>query len=402
MKIDSLIVKDSSKNVIIDVKGGISKNILMIDKKKNPIDGYSYKRKTMKYGYNQGKYQIYMDNEILNGATIEIKYLITITNNSEVDTLGSDGSLGTAYYQGIYSPNDVIVTTQIDKIIDYIDNSSTFVKENSIEWSLVENMDEFLTDDIKAQVQITGEVQTETDKRNKETYLNNLRSALGTNFVNENIALYEKQYREEQINKSTAWSTIDNDNNKGIRNQEILKHMQNMGYLDKTLEFVQTKSGRTVNQGITQTAVTEILDTEQDKMIPSSTKLYSEYEVSVRSKKAVVLTLSKTLSPNDETDSYDYRNVAEILQYTNDAGRRDMDAVPGNQDPNVTESMSWFLGGKKEVMPYEYDSDLAERIFITPPTGENRNYVLYTIVAGISLIVIAGVVIIVRKKIMHK
>lgn len=385
LEIISIKVTEPDKTVIIDTANGISKNVSQTPHKKEAQEGYTYKRKTKSYRYSQGTRTIFMDNEVLQGVNLEIKYKITITNNSEVDTLGADGSLGTAYYEGRYSKENVVVTTKIDKIIDYVDNSSTFRKDDSLEWSLIENMDEFLTDELKAKAEIISSVQTEAEKRALETYLNTQRKMFGEQYVNDRLEYFEKKYREEQIAKTNATVAINNTD--GIRNQDILKNMQKTGYLNPSLEFVQTKSGKTINQRITQTIVTK--DLEDDKMTPGDTK-------------EVILTLSKTLTPNDDVDTYDYRNVAEILQYTNDAGRRDMDAIPGNQDPNVTESISWAFGGKEKVMPAEYDSDVSERIIILPPFGDNRNAILYTIIASVTLVVLAGVIIIVRKKVLPK
>ena len=95
--------------------------------------------------------------------------------------------------------------------------------------------------------------------------------------------------------------------------------------------------------------------------------------------------LSKTLSPQDEADTLTYKNIAEILQLSNTVGRRDMDALAGNQDPNGE--------------PAEYDSDFTEKVIITPPTGENRAY--YFVLGTVVLIILIGGIILIKRKVLN-
>ena len=96
--------------------------------------------------------------------------------------------------------------------------------------------------------------------------------------------------------------------------------------------------------------------------------------------------MSKTLSPQDEADTLSYQNIVEILQLSNSVGRRDMDALAGNQDPNGE--------------PKEYDADFVEKVIITPPTGGNKAY--YFVLGAIILIVLAGGIILIKKKVFGK
>lgn len=62
---------------------------------------------------------IIMDEELISGATVEITYKITVTNNGEKGESISDGENGTA-------------TTTMRRILDYVDNSLNFNEEDNL------------------------------------------------------------------------------------------------------------------------------------------------------------------------------------------------------------------------------------------------------------------------------
>ena len=70
----------------------------------------------------------------------------------------------------------------------------------------------------------------------------------------------------------------------------------------------------------------------------------------------IYLKLTKTINVND-TDDLTYTNVAEVLEYGNEAGRRNYAGIPGNMAPHEA------TDGEGEI-----DADLAQ-VIITPPTG---------------------------------
>ena len=116
----------SNGTTIIDTENGINKNV-----------NWVANSDTL-----QGKIHIYMDEEIMQGANVQIKYRITVKNVGEVDSTGAtDSSVGETYYTGKTSTSDRIVTTSVDKIIDYVDNSLVFKAELNPDWKLIENTD---------------------------------------------------------------------------------------------------------------------------------------------------------------------------------------------------------------------------------------------------------------------
>lgn len=106
------------------------------------------------------------------------------------------------------------------------------------------------------------------------------------------------------------------------------------------------------------------------------------------------LTVNKAVSAEDDADNLTYDNLAEIVKYENSVGRRNVTAVPGNSTPILGE----FIGGIKEI-----DSSATELITFMPPTGIEvedtmQNQVIIAVLAGITLI--AGGIIVIKKKIL--
>ena len=98
----------------------------------------------------------------------------------------------------------------------------------------------------------------------------------------------------------------------------------------------------------------------------------------------VYLTLSKVLSSNDEEDDLNYNNMAEIIEITNDVGRRNGSKVVGNQNT--------------EGMPSEADADNSDTVLITPPYGENRKISGIVLVGAGILIVLGSIVLGIKRR----
>ena len=114
----------SNGTVIIDTENGINKNVNWVENSDRL----------------QGKIHIYMDEELMQGANVQVKYKITVKNIGEVDSTGAtDSSVGETYYTGKTSTSDRTVTTSVNKIIDYVDNSLVFKADLNPEWKLIEN-----------------------------------------------------------------------------------------------------------------------------------------------------------------------------------------------------------------------------------------------------------------------
>ena len=262
-------------STLIDTEAGLKRNVNWVS---NKIE---------KDKFIKGAIHIYMDEEVMQGANIQIKYKITITNNSEIDYTGY-GSVGSAYYTGVKGADDHVVTTSIDYVADYLDNTLAY---------------------------------------------------------------------REQENATHGWKTI--------ADIDRLQSIDNMSgnYLDgKIVETIK----QNVNQILVNDSKSNI-DLRPDEKV--------EYQ----------LILTKTLtSSGDEDPTFD--NIAEILQYSNEVGRRS--ELPGDQEPTKTPTVGYN------------DSDCTETITITPPTGENRAH-YYVLATAVLAILVTGIVLI-KKKVLDK
>lgn len=81
-----------------------------------------------------GFVKLELDNELIQGATVEVEYEIKVTNNSELDYVSED-----FYKYGIKLGNEVTITPT--SIIDYLDKNWGFEVEKNKEWT-VKSLDE--------------------------------------------------------------------------------------------------------------------------------------------------------------------------------------------------------------------------------------------------------------------
>ncbi len=106
--------------------------------------------------------------------------------------------------------------------------------------------------------------------------------------------------------------------------------------------------------------------------------------------KATLLRLSTQLSVNNKANSV-YNNMTEIIETSNEQGRRMNYSVVGNEKmaKNTSEATD-DLDQTDRVQVKEIDADAAQKIVIMPPTGENRNYTLIILISLIAVGIIAA------------
>ena len=97
------------------------------------------------------------------------------------------------------------------------------------------------------------------------------------------------------------------------------------------------------------------------------------------------LILTQTITAQNTQDDMTYENIVEILQTSNIVGRRMAFSIVGNQDPTG--------------VPTEIDSAKAEEIVILPPFGQ---VYLYFGLGIVVVALIAGAVIVIKKKVLKK
>ena len=102
--------------------------------------------------------------------------------------------------------------------------------------------------------------------------------------------------------------------------------------------------------------------------------------------------LTTTLSASSKEISYP-TYIGEIVEYTNAAGRKDMEATPGNLSYVHSKDTSKTMENSNE-----HDEFWGETLIVSKPTGENKQAPMQIVIIAISSIAVIGVGIILVKK----
>lgn len=116
--------------------------------------------------------------------------------------------------------------------------------------------------------------------------------------------------------------------------------------------------------------------------------LYKEVNKNAQDSISVPLVLTQLITTENEEDDLQYRNIVEIAEISNTAGRRQEYSVVGNQDPTVE--------------PQELDTDIAEVVKILPPFGNTTMYVIIAIITIAAAGIITTGAIFIKKKVLTK
>lgn len=269
------------------------------------VKGVIYTEPSDKNNPKNGQIKAEIDNELIQGATVEIKYEIKVQNNSEID-YDSEG------YYCYGEKGGEIVKIKASGVYDYLDNTMIANDENT-EWE-------------------TKTIKDYNKKVSKPTVI------------------------EEYLHKYQSSST-DASGNTEIR----------IGYE----KFEEQYSEAIGNWKI------ENIKTARKKRLADKTILHNanlEEEIAPGDSKQASLTASKILTNTDEIEL--------------------------NNDIEITEVTRNTTTGRKVTQKYTSFYDRGETVTITTPTGENKNYILITIVA-ISFFVILGTgIVFIKKKIL--
>ena len=147
------------------------------------------------------------------------------------------------------------------------------------------------------------------------------------------------------------------------------------GWEIKTLEDEQIK--KLLNSDVVEN------DTVKESLILYTEKLANQ-KLEPGQKESVNMNVTKVLAVTDEID---LNNYTEIIKVDKTGGGNIVSSTPGNYVPGESA---------------ELDSDNAQSITVTPPTGENRNYIIITGVVVGALIITAVGIIVIKKKTLNK
>lgn len=354
------------------VAGGIGTDQLQaVNKVENKFD-------ETPYGYQNFRY-LNVDEVIMQGAVVSIEYQITALNVGEVDRVGELANLetteeigtvvdtikynsthyakgerynevgrylGSVYYNGENAKgNDGVVTTKVNQIIDYVDNDAIFsVLDNTKldqSWKQV------------TEKELLGEATEDGKYPNRVLAQKILVAEDGS--VNTLKDIDNKAYNtyntEGKLQKGNILVSVDSDaEGNTYTNRGFMAETRPMGY-----------------------------DAE-DSLYMTSMKLV----------------VTRTIASESEADDMSFDNLAEVVSFENEVGRRDIIAIPGNADPSI---------GAFPTSLYERDQSATEVVTLTPPTGANLMSLMtfqVLIVVVIALVIVAVGIVIIKKKVLTK
>lgn len=245
-----------------------------------------------------------IDNELIQGATVEIKYEIKVQNNSEID-YDSKG------YYCYGEKGEEIVKIKASGVYDYLDNTMIANDENT-EW------------ETKTIVNYNEKVSKPTIMEEYFKYQSSSIDSSG----NTEIRVWYEEFKEQYATAIKNWNITE------------IKEARKKKLADKTILHNANLEG----------------------------------EIAPGDSKQASLTASKILTNTDEIEL--------------------------NNDIEITEATRNKRTGRKVTPQYSFLYDRGETVTITTPTGENKNYILITIVA-ISFFVILGTgIVFIKKKIL--
>ena len=329
-----------------------------------PLVNWSYKQERPSENVQEIKnelFSIYMDKEIMQGATIEVTYRIHVSNIGEIDKLwnyvyyatpeeqrnwynnltGKDASI--EEIQSADGPLFKTVPIKISKIYSYFDNLVFRAQDNN-KWEVINKT---------VDVNDIGEV-----RRDEYGHLVFKGDNDENIFDNGDLVSNDRDnIRKERV----VWTEVDTEN------------LDNLEILDRNKERVGKYS---------------VVETTSLKDID----IYPNKSVEVRDGKGystlgTYLVLSKTLSAEDmqAEDALSYRNYVEIISTASDTGRRDYNGAEGNFTGN----------GNLDNLTAENDIDAAERVIILPPFGDTK--IMIGIIVGVLVTLGIGIIFIKKK-----
>lgn len=270
-----------------------------------------------------------------------------------------DGNIGIGqyYYTGNKGNNDVPVSSRVRVVMDYVDNDAVFDTEENRKkdhYWKAVSVKELDGGGSLANRLIDSEISNGMYILDKDDRKYVIDS-------HKNIAM-----NVDTINDSTDTEGTDN----GGFEMRLLPYTYNSNLIS--------------NDNVLLTNVINDL---------SETELNVDSNVLFKVASVLEITVIKNTSAETDADSMAYDNLAEILKYENSVGRRDMTVVPGNTNPKY---------GEFYISLDERDASATELITFTPPTGTFykdviNNQLIIAITSGLAIIVLG--IIIIKKKV---
>lgn len=381
----------------------------------------------------QGFVYLQIDDDILQGAKIEITYKFKAQNNSEVDRI-------TENLDDIrYKENDTtikLINSYNGKGINIIDKDYTAsgtarniiyadtyaLDENK---DLYRNMKKTITNETDENNKPAGDggyfgryvgysyytgKNTELDtiaslkfdkildyvdtdlEFEQETSDNNLLNKYWTRSTAADLLNYVYALREHRDTSAYPGTSVISDakltNVKDVEYKNLVVSVDDRNKDDEYSRNLETNVEETQNKNqvnnvdLARFLVPEVTDPDKDTYHYSMGTVY--------------LPVSKVISAETDTEDMTYENMAEIIQFTTLTGRRTNFATTiGNADVHTTEEAP--EKGSEEFVTASFESDTAatETITLTPPTGlmKNRRAIVNVVETARTSVIVIGIVI---------
>lgn len=272
-------------------------------------------------------------------------------NGAEKVTLFDNGSyvpvLGYTYYSNSVNGNDAIVNTKVGQIIDYIDNGLRF--DQSI--NTADNNSWYSTTD---------------------------------------DYLYHNDVIDKNIFQTVNYNVLQGD---AATSETKSKVMDKAGvYYDTTSSHNIVLSVQNSTGDDTNAKNTDIMK----RLLPKSQAANTAEET------YAFIKLNTTRSIDSQAEDLIFDNIAEIIKYENDVGRKTTTTVAGNADPKGSRVGNSYLGEFSGSLA-EIDSSATEIITFSEPYGisERGRYITEISIGVLSaLVIIAAGIVIVKKKVL--
>ena len=318
---------------------------------KDNYEGNKMKIPSVRSAGENGVINLTMDEELMQGARIEITYAITVANIGEVDykTTGY-------YYKGEdRNPNEVVKTTPKDVLVYVGYQSEPQAKRNNLlfnqsenpQWEVIETEGGIIKPNTKT-------LENRTDEYDK-------------------IGFYAFMETDESRRKfETALSMKETEIDDNLLNSNLLSSAKNYNTI------IHVKDDNSIVKDLVPIKVDERAQGIDDKF--ANDPLHTiEFIRGISSVSGEILKLSTVLSGDTKGSDMIYNNLVEIVKVSNDVGRRQNYSIVGNQDPTT--------------IPNEIDADIAQEVSILPPFGQSQRY--YYLGFGIASILIVGTLMVI-------
>lgn len=342
-------------------------------------------------------YETY-ENWLANNDTYQKYYDTWKTSGVSADYKGYGTYLGMYYYTGDENDsNNRIVTSKIRQLVDYVDNDATFTEEyngeNNHLWKNT-TINELSGNGYEKNRLISKDVIPEYEilDKNNISYVTDRRNNL--------ILSVDDQSQSNDVIKSNSgfesklepikYYTI----NKSGRDETDVENNIRTSISDLTSKLIELKkqNGKLPNEA--DNLPTELQQQDGEKSLDYADRLLMEYYKENGYISQITLTVTKTVSSQDDTKNMQYDNLAEVVKYENSVGRRDVTSISGNANPKE---------GEFKTAQKERDSSATELITFAPPTGievQNvmKNQILIIVIASLCGVAIG--IIVIKKKIL--